>query len=83
MNIIRDPEMAGIGTMALCIQWGVRRCNLRGCRERPTTIVTGISNEVPLLGLCEPHFEQADEEGGLDGTFDFDKFDAFAPPGED
>ena len=78
MKIIRDPETAGVFTMALCIDWGVRRCNVRGCRERPTTIITGVSEEVPTLGLCEPHFEEGDTPDGLKGTFDFDDFDAFA-----
>ena len=62
MNIIRDPGQAGTNTpnisiIPLMVQWGVKRCNLVGCENRPTTIIAGTT--APVFGMCEEHFQEA------------------------
>jgi hypothetical protein len=77
-KIIRDESIGGdIVTMALCIEWGVRRCNVAGCTERPNTIIQGMSPKAPLFGLCERHFQEANRPDGARLTLVFDDFDAF------
>lgn len=54
MNIIRDNELNGIMMIPLFLQWGIKRCNVKDCKERHTTILTGT--EVGAIGLCEKHY---------------------------
>jgi len=57
MQIIRDEELGRITMLPLLVQWGVRRCNMLGCRSKePSTIVTGT--EAGIFGLCEDCWEK-------------------------
>jgi len=66
MNIIRDEEMHGIMMIPLLSQWGVTRCNVAKCTEKPTTIITGVINKP--IGLCEKHYKECKETGKIDYT---------------
>jgi len=79
MKIIRDNELGGLAMIPLFVDWGVRRCNVAGCPDRPTTIVTQLADDVPQAGFCEKHFQQANVPGGTTFTIEFDDYDAFAP----
>jgi hypothetical protein len=77
MKIIRDEMFGDIAMLPLFFQWGIRRCNVDGCTNKPSTIVVGHA-PVPY-GICEHHFQEANQgDGGRDYTFVWDDFDAFA-----
>ena len=59
MEIIRDDEMHGLMMIPLLQQWGITRCNVSKCCEKPTTIITGAT-ENPI-GLCEKHYNKTRE----------------------
>lgn len=69
MNIIRDEEMFGMMMIPLLISWGVKRCNVRDCKDKPTTIITGLIKQP--FGLCEKHYIESKEIGKLAYTLDF------------
>lgn len=75
MNIIRDEETFGIMMIPLFVDWNIRRCNFKDCKERPNTIITdaGCSN----FGLCENHYQMANVEGGAILSLEWNNFDAF------
>lgn len=77
MKIIRDEEYGGLMMIPLLCQWGIKRCNVKDCREKPTTIVQGIAPDIPLCGFCEAHFQEANKPDGMNFTLEFDGFDAF------
>jgi hypothetical protein len=77
MKIIRDNEMGGLAMIPLLFEWKVRRCNVKGCTNRPNTIVTGLADGVPVTGFCEEHFQQCAAPGGSQITLVFDEFNAF------
>lgn len=64
--------------LALMIEWGVRRCNVQGCKNKPNTIVTGMMEDHTILGFCEKHYQEGNVPGGAKFTLVFDNFDAFA-----
>jgi len=72
MNIIRDEVAGGLMMIPLFLQWNVSRCNVAGCKEKQTTIITGVPN-VPTFGLCEKHYNECKESGKLNYTLNFDK----------
>ena len=78
MNIIRDEELFGIGMIPLFCTWNIRRCNVEGCTEKPTTIVTQVID--CAFGLCEKHYQEVASKGEYDFTLVFDDFDAFSKP---
>jgi hypothetical protein len=57
--------------------WNVRRCNVDGCTNKPTTVVTQIHPDVPVCGFCEVHYQEAKSEGVFEYMLVFDEFDAF------
>jgi len=67
MNIIRDNELGGLAMIPLLFDWGVRRCNVKGCTERPNTIVTGMV-EGAAVGFCETHYQQGNKPDGTNFT---------------
>jgi len=80
MKIIRpdDDDPAGsLFMIPLLVEWNVKRCNVQGCRAKPTTIVTRLTKDVPVCGLCEKHYQQANVPGGIEFTLEFDDYDAF------
>jgi len=78
MKVIRDEELFGLAMIPLFTQWGIRRCNVSGCTNKPTTIITEIPGVEPF-GLCEDHHGESKAKGELDFTLEFDDFDAFKP----
>jgi len=70
MNVIRDQEMGGLLMIPLFQQWGIRRCNVKDCKEKHTTIIAGV-HEVPKFGLCEKHYKESKKKGKFDYTLDF------------
>ena len=69
MNIIRDEELGGLMMIPLLQQWNVKRCNIKGCTEKPTTIITGT--EAGLFGMCEKHFLEGKEKGEMKLELEF------------
>ena len=69
MNIIRDEECFGLMMTPLLLQWNIDRCDVRDCREQPTTIITGVLKQP--FGLCEKHYEESKEKGKFEYTIDF------------
>lgn len=69
MNIIRDEDFKGLMMIPLLIQWNVDRCNVKDCKENPTTIITGVIK--CSFGLCEKHYNKFKEKGKLECTLDF------------
>jgi len=63
----------------LFFDWGIRRCNVKGCKNRPSTIVTQLEEGVRPCGFCEQHFQEANVPGGKRFELEFDDFDAFKP----
>ncbi len=76
MKIIRDEVTAGLAMIPLFCDWGIRRCNVEDCTDRPTTIVAGIE-EAPVFGLCEDHHNEAKEKNEIAYSLVLDDFDAF------
>lgn len=76
MKIIRDEELGGLFMIPLLVDWHITRCNVTGCKEKPNTIVTQLE-DLPPLGFCEQHFQEANTDGGAKFTLDFKPFDAF------
>ena len=83
MQIIRDEETNGLMMIPLLHDWGIRRCNAVGCREKPNTIIAGAAPNVSAFGLCEEHFQQGNVPGGTKLSLEFDDFDAWAAKNED
>jgi hypothetical protein len=79
MAIIRaENGWTSPAQLALMITWGVKRCNVAGCKHRPNTIATGLMEDGTILGFCEEHYQQANVPGGSKFTLEFDDVDAFA-----
>jgi hypothetical protein len=70
MNIIRDEEFSGTAMLPLLIQWGIKRCNVKDCTHDPSTIIAGVP-DVPVLGMCEDHYQQAKEKGKFSYKLEF------------
>jgi len=73
MNIIRDEETFGLMMIPLFQQWNIHRCNVRDCKEKQTTIITGIIKRP--FGLCEKHYKECVETGKLAFTLDWCKLE--------
>ena len=75
-KFIRDKEALGLAMIPLFSMWDIRRCNVEGCTDKPTTI--GTDDELELaFGLCERHFQQTKPLAGVEFDLVFDDFDAF------
>ena len=83
MNIIRstrEDPLSQIEMTCLLLDWGIRRCNVSGCKTKPTTIIGGVDGLPHPIGLCEEHFQHANQPSGpVTYTFEWDSFDAFKP----
>ena len=71
MKIIRADDGSIIDVLPLLCQWGITRCNVRGCTEQPNTIVRHLAPDVPLAGFCEMHYQEANVAGGVEFTLEF------------
>lgn len=76
MNVIRDEEMGGIMMFPIFCDWKIRRCNLKGCRNKPTSIITGTPSPRPF-GMCEEHYQKGVKAGKVSLIIEFDDYDAF------
>ncbi|KKN63766.1 hypothetical protein LCGC14_0498700 [marine sediment metagenome] len=76
MKIIRDNEPYSINMLALLINWGIHRCNYRGCTNFPTTIISQVEG-CDMFGLCEEHYQLCNTPGGGKLNLVWDNFDAF------
>ncbi len=79
MAVIRDNEMFGLAMIPLFCDWHIRRCNVKDCTEKPTTIITQVVPDC-AFGLCENHYQEVVSKGEYDFTLVFDEFDAFTQP---
>ncbi len=70
MNIIRDDELNGLLMIPLLNDWRITRCNVKNCKEKPTTIITGIK-EVPKFGMCESHYQKVKDLGKINVSLEF------------
>jgi len=75
-KFIRDKEALGLAMIPLFSMWDIRRCNVEGCTDKPTTIGTDDELEI-TFGLCEQHFRETNTPGGASFDLVFDDFDAF------
>lgn len=76
-RFIRDNEGYGLMMIPLFWTWGIHRCNVEGCTNKPSTI--GSDDELNVgFGLCEKHFQETTVPGGASFDLVFDDFDAFA-----
>jgi hypothetical protein len=78
MAVIRDNEMFGLAMIPLFCDWNIRRCNVKDCTEKPTTIITQVID--CAFGLCENHYKEVVSKGEYDFTLVFDEFDSFTQP---
>ena len=77
MKVIRDEEGLGIFMIPLFVDWKIRRCNVKDCKEKPTTIISQLAEGAPMSGWCEKHYQDFKTSGRFDGTLIFDDYDAF------
>ncbi len=77
MKIIRDEDGFGLFMIPLFMDWQVRRCNVKDCTTKPTTIITQLDDDVPMVGMCEEHFQEGNQPGGAKLSFEWDNYDAF------
>lgn len=71
MSIIRDEETFGLMMIPLFQQWNIHRCNMKNCKEKPTTIITGT--KAGPFGMCEKHFLEGKEKGTMKLELEFNK----------
>ena len=81
MEIIRDKDGDGLMMIPILIDWGIRRCNYKSCREKPNTIIAMQDGKTPVFGLCESHFQSCNVLAGGILKLEWNKFDAFAANG--
>jgi len=77
MRVIRDEETFGLMMIPLFVDWGIRRCNVKGCTNKPSTIISQLSPDAPTSGWCEECYQAFKESGRFEGTLVFDDYDAF------
>ena len=70
MNVIRDEEMAGLMMIPLFNQYDLHRCNVKDCKEKQTTIVTGLT-PYPFA-LCEDHYNEFKAKDEIKCTIEYD-----------
>lgn len=76
MKIIRDEEFSGVMMTPLLVNWGIKRCNQKGCTNKPNTVIAELK-DVPIFGLCEEHYQMCNTLGGGTLDLEWDDFDAF------
>lgn len=71
MNVIRDEDFGGLMMFPLLQQWGINRCNVKNCNNKPTTIIAGLTKELPKIGMCEKHYLESKKAKKIHFSFDF------------
>lgn len=69
LRIIRDEALGRIGMIPYFRQYGISRCNVRGCTAPPSCAIN-IDDHTDA-GICEDHYQEARLRGGFDYTLDF------------
>ncbi len=77
MKIIRDQTGLGFYMIPLFVDWKVRRCNIEHCLTKPTTIITGLHEDLPIVGVCEEHYQELNQPNGATFIWVLDDYDAF------
>lgn len=82
MQIIRDEELGGLLMIPLFHQWHIKRCNVKGCKNVPTTILLDPAEGWNRIGMCEEHYQEAmaltdDDDQDKSFKIEADDFDAF------
>lgn len=82
MKIIRDESFMGnTFTTCLGIDWGIRRCNIEGCRETALGAIVSDPERGVTYGLCEEHYQMiANAPGGMNIKLDFTPLDEVPAP---
>jgi hypothetical protein len=76
MKIIRDNQLNGLLMIPLFQQYNISRCNVDGCKEKPSTIITDCVDEngdTLDFSLCETHFQEAKVKGRIDYHLTFEQ----------
>lgn len=68
MQIIRDEELNGIFMIPLLHQYQITRCNIKDCKEKPSTICI---HEKATFGMCEKHYQEGKEQGTMKLNLEF------------
>lgn len=80
MSLIRTEDGDIIWMIPVLCQYGLKRCNVVGCRNKPTTIDTDSAPRP--YALCEEHYQQflkeSKEKGKAEIHLEWNNFDAFA-----
>lgn len=75
MKIIADPDMAGIETMALIINWGLPEvCQVDGCEGKGYAILSFTAEETPRkkplnIVICKKHYEEGEAKRSVKWKF--------------
>jgi hypothetical protein len=71
-----DDPFGSIETTALGINWGIRRCNIKGCSEKILRVIVTGSPAGRPFGMCEKHWVEASSTpGGKHIELDFTPLD--------
>lgn len=79
MKVIHDNELGGIAMIPLICDWHIpETCQIRGCKEKTTTIVCFDSSESPTckpltIGICEKHHQESRKQDKFYYTVDIPK----------
>jgi hypothetical protein len=69
MKIIRDTEFSGLMMIPLFSQFNLHRCNIKGCKEKQTTIC--IQDDI-IFALCEKHYQEFNGKDNVNLSLEFD-----------
>lgn len=75
MRVIRDPVFGMVTMIPLFVQHNIKRCNVSGCANKPSTIVIeAVDNDGDRLdfALCEVHYKECESSGKIDYKLDFE-----------
>ena len=65
MQVIRDNETSGLAMIPLFSQHVIARCNIKGCKGKPTTLCL---HDKATFALCENHYNYCIEKGEVNKT---------------
>lgn len=76
MKVIRDPQWNGLFMIPIFQQYGIKRCNVDGCENKPSTVITGCptnDGDTCDFALCEHHYLESKESGTINYKLTFDQ----------
>jgi hypothetical protein len=77
VEVIRDEE-SGKGMRPIFDAWKIKRCGVRHCRNKPTTLLLDPAPGLDAIGMCEDHYQEAMQGGDGKYNIQVDDYDAFA-----